>query len=227
MRGMNFNVGLRGVLFEASHFEKMGTAIWLYGWLALRQTHQCDGFGWVLGGAPVNYREIEEETGFNRRTLERWMRTLREHGYVLTQAAPSGIVIRITRPKKFPQTRALFHRDTKSRTDRVAEAVRELADGRPQSSVAMQSELFSNHTVASRISSSSIEREIEKQTPFPLKERQKPQDENFASSGNTAMMRPADFLREARLRLQLLRAEREDAVRRELAVGGGPEVRRS
>jgi hypothetical protein len=34
------------------------------------------------------------------------------------------------------------------------------------------------------------------------------------------------FLQEARLRLQLLRAEREEAVRRELAVGSGPEVDR-
>jgi hypothetical protein len=37
----------------------------------------------------------------------------------------------------------------------------------------------------------------------------------------------ANFFKEARLRLQLLRAEREEAVRRELAVGSGPEVRRS
>jgi len=34
------------------------------------------------------------------------------------------------------------------------------------------------------------------------------------------------FFAEARLRLQLIRAEREESVRRELAVGTGPEVKR-
>jgi len=36
-----------------------------------------------------------------------------------------------------------------------------------------------------------------------------------------------NFFVEARLRQQLLRMEREEAVRRELAVGSGPEVERS
>ena len=103
MRGKDFNTGLRGVLFEAQHYERMGAALWLYGWLVLRQTHQQGSVGWVLGGAPVSYREIEEETGFNCRTLERWMRTLRQQGYIETEAAPAGIIIRISKAKKFPQ----------------------------------------------------------------------------------------------------------------------------
>ena len=35
-----------------------------------------------------------------------------------------------------------------------------------------------------------------------------------------------DLYREMRLRQQLLRAERDEAVRRELAVGTGPEIQR-
>ncbi len=84
MREKDYNTGLRGVLFEAQHHARMGAAIWLYGWLVLRQTHQTGTTGWVLGGAPISYREIEEETGFNRRTLERWMRLLRKHEYIST-----------------------------------------------------------------------------------------------------------------------------------------------
>jgi hypothetical protein len=68
MRGKDYNTGLRGVLFEATHYERMGAAIWLYGWLVLRQTHEYGGAGYVLGGAPVSYRESEEETGFKKRT---------------------------------------------------------------------------------------------------------------------------------------------------------------
>lgn len=93
MRGKDFNAGLRGVLFEAQHYERMGSALWLYGWLILRQTRQEGTTGWVLGGKPIGYREIEEETGFEPRTLERWMRILREGGYVQTRTAAGGVIV--------------------------------------------------------------------------------------------------------------------------------------
>lgn len=101
MREKNFSTGLRGVLFEAKHYERMGAAIWLYGWLVLRQTHQSGSVGWVLGGAPIHYCEIQEETGFAPKTLERWMRTLRERGYIETQTTQRGLVVRILKAKKF------------------------------------------------------------------------------------------------------------------------------
>jgi hypothetical protein len=100
MREKDFNTGLRGVLFEAGHYARMGSAVWLYGWLVLRQTHQSGGIGYVLGGSPVTYREIEEETGFNRRTLEAWMRTLRRQGYIETRQDRGGIVVLILKAKK-------------------------------------------------------------------------------------------------------------------------------
>jgi len=110
MREKNFSTGLRGVLFEARHYARMGSAIWLYGWLVLRQTHQSGTVGWVLGGAPVRYREIEEETGFNRRTLERWLSALRREGYIETTAAQEGISIRITKAKNFHRLYANLRR---------------------------------------------------------------------------------------------------------------------
>jgi DNA-binding transcriptional ArsR family regulator len=100
MREKDFNTGLRGVLFEAGHYARMGSAVWLYGWLVLRQTHQSGGIGYVLGGSPLTYREIEEETGFNRRTLEAWMRTLRREGYIETRQDRGGIVVLILKAKK-------------------------------------------------------------------------------------------------------------------------------
>ncbi|HEY4742027.1 MAG TPA: winged helix-turn-helix domain-containing protein [Candidatus Acidoferrales bacterium] len=101
MRGKDFNTGLRGTLFEAKHYERMSSAVWLYGWLVLRQTRQNGTTGWVLGGKPISYHEIEEETGFPLRTLERWMRVLREAGYIETRTAPGGMIVQITRAKKF------------------------------------------------------------------------------------------------------------------------------
>lgn len=101
MRGKNYNAGLRGVLFEARHYARMGQAVWLYGWLVLRETRERNGIGLVLGGRPVTYCEIEEETGFARKTLQRWMQVLRQRGYIETTTAPGGIIVRIQKAKKF------------------------------------------------------------------------------------------------------------------------------
>src|SRR5271170_5670572 len=146
MRGKDYNTGLRGVLFEARHYERMGAAIWLYGWLVLRQTRQQESIGWVLGGAAVSYREIEEETGFNPRTLERWMQTLRRHGYVETQAAGDGVSVRITKAKKFQQ----FPQPAR----RNAGGGRKSAEGSPQNCGASAGELPCDQQFAGGIGSS-------------------------------------------------------------------------
>jgi hypothetical protein len=238
MRGKDFNTGLRGVLFEARHYQRMGAAVWLYGWLVLRQTHQQGSVGWVLGGAPVSYRDIEEETGFNCRTLERWMKTLRLEGYIETEAAPAGIIIRINKAKKFPQAGRSF-----------AEGVRKLAERVPQIRGAIKSQAFSHQQPAGGISSSSVDRSTERnqsqihrdfhkppsheEHQIPTQNRsgldqgldRKPNPE-AKSQPATQPYRQQDLLLEKRLRQQLLRAERDEAVRRELAVGTGPEIQR-
>lgn len=249
MRGKDFNTGLRGVLFEAQHYERMGAALWLYGWLVLRQTHQSGSVGWVLGGSPISYREIEEETGFNRRTLERWMNTLRRHGYIETEAAPAGVIVRITKAKKFPQGGR-----------NSAEGVRKVAEGSPQDLQKSTSNSESNQNITDGIGSSSIARSQERtENPSPHEDfhsQTKNQIQNPTENPNSkstwlgqnasqkqsqsqlrqrpsqppnAQREPELSVRETyllitRLRQQLLRAERDEAVRRELAVGTGPEV---
>src|SRR5215472_309408 len=148
MREKNFNTGLRGVLFEARHYQRMGPAIWLYGWSVLRQTHQTGGTGWVLGGSAISYREIEDETGFNRRTLEAWMRALRRHGYIETTPLPGGIAVRITKAKKFASPGRGF-----------AEGDRGFARGGTRNRGASVGESNSNQQIAAANSSSYLERE--------------------------------------------------------------------
>jgi len=240
MRGMDYNTGLRGVLLDARHYERMGSAIWLYAWLLLRQTHQRGSTGWVLGGSPVSYREIEEETGFNRRTLERWMRTLRGNGYIETDVAPDGIVVRITKAKKFREA-----------LRKAGEGLRKVAEGATQYCVAHSGEAASNLHHARRIGSSFVAQSIEntKQSEFHRdfhnqtqnlrSQTQIPTPSGLGQKQHPSGDRPADFsygphlnsrergMVEARIRQRLLRAERDEAVRRELAVGTGPEIRRS
>jgi hypothetical protein len=121
MSGKDYNIGLRGGLIDQCPYGRMGSAIWLYAWLILQQTHQQGDAGWVLGRSPVTCREIEEETGFHSRTLERWMRTLRSNGYIETQTVAAGIVVQVTKAKKstrFPR-----------RGGKTAERLREVAEG--------------------------------------------------------------------------------------------------
>ncbi|HUO34945.1 MAG TPA: hypothetical protein VMU43_08125 [Candidatus Acidoferrum sp.] len=216
MREKNYNAGLRGVLFEARHYERMGSAIWLFGWLVLRQTHQTGETGWVLGGKPVSYREIEEETGFNARTLERWMQTLRRHGYIETDAVQGGVVIRIAKAKKFPQPGRNF-----------AEGSRKSAGGGPQRCGANRNHREAFQQVPAPISSSFIADQFINPQNSPSVENQRQnqfrnqlQTEPHNRSAHHVASQE-EF--ERRRHWQLLRAEREEAVRRELAVGAGPE----
>jgi hypothetical protein len=155
LRENNYNTGLGGVLFDAEHYARMGPAVWLYGWLILRQTHQTGAIGWVLGGAPIHYREIEEETGFNRRTLERWMKVLRRQKYIETAVTDSGITVKILKAKKH------LPRSPESRGVRkVAGSVREVAGSDPQKCVAVTNEKQSRQRFSGGIGSSSLVSEL-------------------------------------------------------------------
>jgi hypothetical protein len=158
MREKNYNTGLRGVLFEERHYARMGSAIWLYGWLVLRQTHQTGATGWVLGGAPVTYREIEGETGFNRRTLEPWMSLLRRNAYIATETAPGGVIVRILKAKKHLPGARLGSPADAQRARKVAETVRSVAEGGPQTCVASRNESHGDERFAERIGSSFVGR---------------------------------------------------------------------
>jgi len=232
MREKNFSTGLRGVLFEARHYAQMGSAVWLYGWLVLRQTHQSGDVGWVLGGAPVSYFEIEEETKFNRRTLERWMRDLRRAGYIQTTTVQGGLSIRITKAKKFPQA-----------VRNSAEDVRRSAGSGTRNCGASTQQVVTHEHVTTGMNSSSIVRmkEIEAQrqscgnlnedrnkkpNPSPYDKKrtssclEEKQNRNHERVQN--QQQNQHILWELRLRQQLLRAERDEEVRRELAVGSWP-----
>lgn len=301
MREKNYNTGLRGVLFEERHYARMGSAIWLYGWLVLRQTHQTGTTGWVLGGAPVTYREIESETGFNRRTLERWMSLLRRETYIATQAAPGGVIVRILKAKKHLQVTRLGARSDAQGVRKFAETVRKVAERSPQSCVASCSESHRNEGDSERIGSAFVGRIKEKEQreihraveireglpaapsreptnlqsqtveeirdcerrefqrqfrevvqnhdlknshlettarAWQVRDRGQQQDQQQTNNpiekqsqrpGENQRTRPLTqqtFPWQLRERMRLLRAERDEAVRRELAVGTGPEVRR-
>ena len=102
MRGKNLNCGIRGGLWDEAHLERMGPAVWLFGWLVHRQTREHNGVGLVLGGSPLTYKIISEDTGMAVRTLKRWMARLGRSGYVrVKHTTYKRMIIQITKAKKF------------------------------------------------------------------------------------------------------------------------------
>jgi hypothetical protein len=231
MRGKDFNTSLRGVLFEAHHYERMGQAVWLYGWLVLRQTRQEGTMGLVLGGRPISYREIEEETGFSARTLERWMRVLRREGYVVTLATPAGVVVRITKAKKFPQGSASRREPVR----RSAGTGPRFAGPSPQSCGGLTMLGQQNTEEARRIRSSYVVKE-KKAMQSGANDNHSGEDErqrslfteNLSKSpiGNAVLEEGPRETEAPRPFRAWRRGSREELVWRELCVGQGPEVRR-
>lgn len=83
-----------GLLMEESgkHQKTIRQAIWLYLFL-LTAANRRTG---------ILYRKlstITDETGFHRRSVERWLRTLRDNGYVETHSTGRALQISITKWK--------------------------------------------------------------------------------------------------------------------------------
>ena len=60
----SYKSGLVDGLFAPEHRERMGEAIWLFGWLVARQTAQKDAVGFVLSGKVMDYGAIARRTGY-------------------------------------------------------------------------------------------------------------------------------------------------------------------
>jgi hypothetical protein len=113
LRGKHLNSGIRGGLWEVQHLERMGHAVWLFGWLVHRQTREREGVGLVLGGSPLTYQMISQDTGMAVRTLKRWMARLIHSGYVqVTHGAQKRMIIHIAKAKKFGPQQLRFPQTT-------------------------------------------------------------------------------------------------------------------
>ena len=250
MRQTNFNTGLRGGLFDAKHYAQMGPAIWLYGWLVLRQTQQRDGVGLVLGGHAVSYREIESETGFCRKTLERWMKTLRRAGYIETIAAPAGVVVRITKAKKF--FKAASRRDFHSPVENYPRQSSNLRRGRrnfdpdapqiwgcpPQNrgdgeiqrvEIPADSRGICSGEVAEKTKRISNTDSHFHSSPRDTNQKQNLPAENIVASEGFDRVASGVTIDALKAKMQqrewrFRREQREEALRRELRVGAGPQV---
>lgn len=60
----------------------------------------ADGNGKVLGGKPITYEEIKSTFNISRPTYSRWLKSLRETGYISTIRTPNGNTIIVHKAKK-------------------------------------------------------------------------------------------------------------------------------
>lgn len=68
-------------LFAAEHCEKMGQALWLYGWLVARAHVAQQG-----GVVQYNHLTAANDLGKSERTIRMWFQTLQQNGYIETRA---------------------------------------------------------------------------------------------------------------------------------------------
>jgi hypothetical protein len=95
----SYNIGARNGILEQKHFDKLGSAIWLYLWFLDKQPKDTDK---VLGGQPITYEMFAKEFGkVSRRTYTYWLQSIVAGGYVSTLRTPRGSVITINKPKKW------------------------------------------------------------------------------------------------------------------------------
>ncbi|MDH6370575.1 DNA-binding transcriptional regulator GbsR (MarR family) [Paenibacillus sp. PastF-3] len=91
-------------LFSPQHYEKIGSAIWLFAWCVSSTTKEVeeDGTVWglVLGGKPMKLSEIGENFGVTDKSISRWISDLQNHGYIHIIRAPRGLIIRVRKSKK-------------------------------------------------------------------------------------------------------------------------------
>lgn len=80
----------------------MGNAVWLYMWLIDKMTEISEGVGIVNGGYPVTHAMVQERfKTLSDRQYRRYVRTLKDEGYVNTMKAKHGLYITVNKPKKY------------------------------------------------------------------------------------------------------------------------------
>lgn len=97
----SFYITVSNGLLKKPHRKRMGVAVWEYMWCLDKITKIDDkGLGHILGGKPVNLKDLADDLDLSEDTISRNLDTLRESGYIETTRTPNGLVIKVTKAKK-------------------------------------------------------------------------------------------------------------------------------
>jgi DNA-binding Lrp family transcriptional regulator len=96
-----FYIEITNNLLEPKHRKQMGTAVWEFMWCLDKITKiDDDQIGWVLGGKPIQLREIKNNIGITEPKISQNLNKLQAAGYLNIQRTQYGVVISINRAKK-------------------------------------------------------------------------------------------------------------------------------
>lgn len=114
-----FYITISNGLLENGHHERMGNAIWLFMWFIDKVTKiDSEGFGWVLGGKPINLDDIPHVP---RRSAQRYIQTLKKEGYIVVNRTMYGFIVKVVKAKKrFQGAPKVAHPDAPKMVQRCA-----------------------------------------------------------------------------------------------------------
>lgn len=139
-------------LLEPSHYKKIGNAIWLFLWCVSATTKDIekDGVTWgiVLGNKPVKREELAAQFGVAERTVQRWIESLEQHGYIKITRAPYGMIFTVRNSKKFKNSP---DRNVRSDIERVDKTVQSDVPEWTQTSTLQDKTVHSNKDITEDI----------------------------------------------------------------------------
>jgi hypothetical protein len=98
-----FYITIKNGLLDPKHVAGVSEAVWLFLWLIDKMTiinHET-GVGKVLGGRPVTFEaDIEPVLGVSSRTYNRWVKILKDGGYINVVRTPYGLVFEVFNSSK-------------------------------------------------------------------------------------------------------------------------------
>lgn len=96
-----FYIQISNGLLDSGHRKRLGEAVWEFMWCIDKVTKIDDeGFGWVLGGKPVNLKDMTAVMGVHYTTVSRNIQKLVKEGYIVVSYAPYGMIIKVKKAKK-------------------------------------------------------------------------------------------------------------------------------
>lgn len=96
-----FGIYVKNDLLDPKHASQIGEAIWLYLWLLDKITSITEeGIGNTLNGKPIIDEDFVKEVGFSGKTYHRWLKKLKDSGYVNTKRSKNGNIITINKAVK-------------------------------------------------------------------------------------------------------------------------------
>src|ERR1043166_6623096 len=96
-----FYIQISNGLLRGGHRKRMGEAVWEFMWFIDRITKiDEEGFGWVLGGKPINLKDLTEDMGVHYTTVSRNVQKLVKHGYIMVSYVPYGVMVKVLKAKK-------------------------------------------------------------------------------------------------------------------------------